>query len=354
MKPRHLLFLIPLLLLAACGKTSAPVDRYSKFDGILDYAKPVAFGEDNDVYVFCGKENWKALEAQLRGSVEREVSLVYQEKYFNLIPTDIKDVNKYLQYKNLIFAGDLSSTDEVSSYMRSSVAKDFVTRVKQTGGELFIAKNHNSRDQLVLYLMGKDGQSLADITRLQANSVFSLLLKRYTERIGYQAFRGKIIGSKFWKDYPFSLKVPDTFRLYSNDVKSRFLSLLYRSKMKDRSIPDKYITVYYEDMPTNQVTADWVFAKRLEQWKTHFDGDVIRKDKIRTERFKFAGYEGFRLIGPWENQKLLVGGAFQTMAFWHEKTKRAYLVDNMVFFPAGDKLPSLMELYVISSSLEIK
>ncbi|HPS39051.1 MAG TPA: DUF4837 family protein [Candidatus Cloacimonadota bacterium] len=351
-----LLCLIPLLLLlvlAACGKTSVPADRYTKYDKMLDYSKPLAFGEDEDVYVLCGKENWTALEATLRATIERTVSLVYPEKYFNLIPVEIKDVASYLPYKNLIFVGDLASADEVSAYMRSSLAKDYIVRVRQTGGDLFIAKNHNSRDQIVLYLLGKDSQSLIDITRLQENSIFSLLLKRLTERKAYQAFRGKIIPPKFWKPYPFSMKVPDTFRLYSNDVKGRFLSLLYRARIPDRSIPDKYISVYYEDMPVNKVDADWAFNKRLEIWKTHFDGDLIRKDKLRSEKFKFAGFEGYRLIGSWENQKMLIGGAFQTMVFWHEKTKRAYLVDNMVFFPAGEKLPLLLELHAISSTLEI-
>ncbi len=350
--------LIPLILIAlgfSCGKKQAtPSARYTAFDKMLNYAKPLAFGEDSDVYVFASAKNWQMLELLLRSSIERKVRLVYEEAYFNLIKVELKDVDKYLQYKNLLFIGDLKAKDEITQYMLSSLNPGYPQRVQQSGGDLFTARNHNSRDQIILYLLGKDKNSLSNTATLQSDNIFSLLLKRYGERQAYQAFRGKVIEAGFWKPYPFSMQIPDTYRLYSNDKAGRFLSFLYRARIPDREIPDKYISVYYEDMPADEVTADWLFNKRQELWQARFEGDTIRKENLRSEAFKFAGYQGYRISGPWENQKLVIGGAFQTMAFWHPDSKRAYLIDNSVFFPAGDKLAILLELHMISSSLRIK
>lgn len=356
MKQIVTLILLSLLLitLGSCQRDKAPVDRFTAFDKILDYAKPLAFGEDEDIYVFCGTQNWIQLEPVLRASLERTVGLVYDEKYFNLIPAEYSRLKELLPYKNLIFAGDLGSADDVSVHMRSSLPQSHIQRVQQSGGDLFVAKNHNSRDQVILYLLGQDSQNLLRVTNLQSGNLFSILLQRYGQRLAYQAFRGKVIDKGFWKNFPFTMQVPDTFRLYSNDAPARFLSLLYRSRMENRGIPDKYISIYYEDMQADSIDGDWLFNKRNEVWAAKFEGDQIFRDKIRMERFNFAGYQGWRLIGPWENHKHLIGGAFQCVAFWHPESKRAYLVDNSVYFPAGDKLSILLELYMISSTLKIK
>jgi hypothetical protein len=353
---RYLLIILSLIILtlAACGKSQAPADRYTAYDNILDYAKPLAFGEDNDVYVFCGKQNWQALESLLRRSIEREISLVYNERYFNLIPVELKRFNELYPYKNLVFIGDLNGTDDVSTHMRSSLPKDYLDRVSQTGGDLFISKNHHSRDQIILYLLGSDSAKLVNIAMIQSDNIFNNLLKRYAERLAYQSFRTKVISPDFWENYPFTMKVPNNYRLYSNDGPGRFLSLLYRSRAENREIPDKYISVYYETMQADSVSENWLFEKRNQIWGKYFEGDTIFKDKIRMERFKFAGYDGWRLIGPWENRTHLIGGAFQSFGFWHPESKRAYIVDNSVYFPAGDKLAILLELQMIARTLVIK
>lgn len=349
------LSLLPLLfLLSSCKSRKASSERYTAFDNILDYAKPIAFGEDNDIYVFCGNKNWKSLEPVLRSSLERTVGLVYNEQYFHLIPVELSKLGEMLPYKNLIFAGDLKSMDEVSLHMRRSLPQSHLDQVQQSGGQLFVAKNHDSRDQVILYLLGTEPEQLFKVTYLQSTNIFRIMLERYSQRLAYQAFRGKVIGPDFWKNFPFSLQVPDTYRLYSNDAPARFLSLLYRSRMEKREIPDKYISIYYEPMQADSVDGQWLLNKRNEIWGKKFEGDHVPQDKVRMERSNFAGYNGWKLIGPWENHKLLIGGAFQSMGFWDARTKRAYIIDNSVYFPAGDKLSILVELYMISSTLKLK
>lgn len=342
-----------LLLLASCQGKKASSERYTAYDKIMDYAKPLAFGEDEDIYVFCGSKNWQSLEPVLRSNLERTVGLVYNEKYFNLIPAELSKLGEMLPYKNLIFAGDLQSSDEVSVHMRQSLPQAHLDQVQQTGGQLFVAKNHNSRDQVILYLMGTEPEQLFRVTNLQSGNLFRILLERYSQRLAFQAFRGKVIGADFWKNFPFSLKVPDTYRLYSNDAPGRFLSLLYRSRMESREIPDKYISVYYEPMQADSIDGEWLLNKRNEIWGAKFEGDFVPRDKVRMERSNFAGFSGWKLIGPWENHTHLIGGAFQSMGFWDPETKRAYIVDNSVYFPAGDKLSILMELYMISSTFKL-
>lgn len=349
-----LILSILILLLAGCKGSGAKSARFTKYDDMIDHSKPIAFGEDELVHVFCGDETWKFLEPHLGGIIEREIGLVYNEKYFRMQRVDIKDISSLSKFKNLVFFGDLTSEDAVSQYMTKSLATEFIERVQSSGGDMFVAKNHWVRDQLVIYLLGKDRDSLLNIAGVQANQMFSKLLERYTMRLAYQAYLSKVLPEAFWEHYPFTMQIPETYRLYSNDKVNRFVSFIYRARQQNREIPDKYISIYYEDMPENLVDQNWVIAKRREIGTRHFEGDIIEDENLRVERFSFAGYEGWRILGPWKNLKHMVGGGFQAHGFWDPQSKRAYLVDNSVFFPAGDKLPSLLELYMISSTFRIK
>lgn len=355
---RIILMLTCLLVLIGCrgsgAGSTAVSQRYTKFDEIIDPAKPIAFGEDYDVYVFCGTGNWSRLEGFIRSTIEREMFIVYNERYFDLHLADIREFDRLSKYRNLILIGDLSSGDAVSRHIINTLSADHVERVRQSGGELYITKNRWVRDQIVLYLVAENSEKLEQLAAAQANNLFSILLKRLTERIAYHTYLTKTIPADFWAHYPFTMQIPENYRLYSNDKTGRFLSFLYRARQPNRSIPDKFISVYYEPMETDSVDSAWLISKRAELAEKYYDGDTFDAHNIRRERFTLAGHNGWRIIGPWENRKHLVGGGFQSFAFWHAPSKRAYLIDNSVFFAAGDKLPILLELYMISSTFQIK
>lgn len=350
---RKIIFILTIgLLLAGCGKSTKESARYTRFDDLISSGKPLAMGDERDVYLFCDRDNWTALKPFIQSSIEREILLVYPEQYFQLIPTDISELPKYSGYRNLLFIGDLESGGRVSQHMQETVHKDFISRVRQSGGDLFVAKNFASRDQLTMYLMGSNPLNLGKIGALQSDKIFDLLIKRYALRQAFQAYQQPVIPSSFFEPYPFNLKIPNTFSLYSNDKLGRFLSFIYRARAENREIPDKYLNIYYEELPQNELSFEWLLQKRQALGKKYFEGDIFDEDTVRKEHTKLGGHEALRIVGAWKNEEHLIGGAFQSYAFWHEG--KAYIVDNIVFFPAGDKLPSLIELYVISNSIEIK
>ena len=349
---RWMILILALLLLMGCTGSKEEA-RNPEYDDLIDNGKALAMGDERDVYVFCDATNWSKVQGIIRGSIERELMLVYKEKYFNLILTDIAEYPKYEKHRNLILIGDLASSGKVSTHMKQSLVQDFITRVQQSGADLLIAKNFASRDQLIMYLLATDAENLLKISAFQSENIFQLLLKRYRDRLGYQAYQQKLIPASFFKPYPFSLKIPDNYTLYSNDRKGNFLSFLYRARMQNREIPDKYINIYYEDMAEeNQLTHDWFIEKRQMLGDKYFEGDVFDPAQVRKDGLGFAGFNALRLTGAWTNAKHMIGGAFQSFAFWHNG--KAYIVDNSVYFPAGDKLSVLQELFVISESIRLK
>jgi hypothetical protein len=349
-----LFFLMLLGLVSSCGKGAGDSSKYSFYESTVDTSKPPAWGSDEDIHILCDTETWKLAENFLRRSLERQVYVVVNEQYFHLIKADIREMDTISKYKNLLFMGDLKSRDAVSQHVRNTIPERMNQRVKNTGAEMFVAKNRWVKDQLIVYMVGSSRENLLRLLISQNNRLFNLFVNRYGERLAYQAYLTKVIPEEFFEPYPFSIKIPQSYRLFSDDKANRFLSFLYRMRSEAREYPDKYISIYYENMPADSLNLDWLIAKRRELAARYYDGDEFEVEKIRSERLSFGTYNAMRLLGPWKNPKHDIGGGFQTFAFYDAAQKRAYLIDNVVYYPAGDKLPQLMELEKISVTFRTK
>lgn len=343
-----------LLILASCGKKEAQPGKFSFYEGTVDSGKPIAWGEDRDIYVFCDEPVWKLAEDMLRRSLERETYIVVNERYFNLIRADISEIEQLIKFKNLLFMGDLKSKGAVSEHLRNSMQDRMIERVQNSGGELFVAKNRWVNDQLVVYMVGDKAENLLKLNILQTNRLYTEFLNRFAERLAYQAYRTKLVPEEFFEAYPFTLKIPESFQLYHNAKANNFLSFLYRMRSESREFPDRYISVYYEDMPTDTLRVNWLLTRRKELAFKYYDEDEFDPKLLRSENVTLGKYKALRILGPWQNRKHDIGGGFQAFAFYDHAQKRAYLIDNSVYYPAGDKLPELLLLQKISATFKTK
>ncbi len=355
MKKLILSLAVLLLVLAGCGRDSVASNRFEKYDRLIDPAKPIAYGEDNEVHLFAEGAALAAVRAPLETSLNREETIVQPERYFSVNFQPAAELNAFKPYKNLVLCGTLAGQDPVSLHITTTLAPDLVSAARTSGAELFVLRNHYTRDQLVLYLLAKDSAALAKLAADRSDQIFGYLLERYRQRLAWAAYQNPVIEAKFFASRPFSLQVPNIYRLWKDEKAGRFLSFIFQPSKPTRAKADKYISVYYEPMAANAVTPDWVYKTRQQLGLMFMDGDQIYQDRYRAEPDRIAGFDGLRLTGHWVNPgNGGFGGGFQTWAFWHEPTKTAWLIDNIAYFPDGWKLPALLELGMLSQSLELK
>ena len=62
---KFMLFLLLLPILFACSKEGSKIERYTVYDKVIDHSKPLAMGDDRDVYVFCDSLAGKVLNLLL-------------------------------------------------------------------------------------------------------------------------------------------------------------------------------------------------------------------------------------------------------------------------------------------------
>jgi len=271
--PRLLVILITASVLSSCGQKSGKTDKYSFYETAMDTSKPLSWGNDRDIYVFCDEATWQGLSAFLKSSLEREMYVVVNEKYFTLIKSDINDLDKLIHYKNLLFLGDLKSKAAVSEHLRNSIDKRMTERVQNSGGEIFVARNRWVNDQLIIYMLGDNVENLVKLSVMQANRLFNLFLNRLGERLAYQVYQTKVIPEEFFEPYPFIIKIPENYRLFHDDKKNRLLSFMYRMRSETREYPDKYVSIYYETIADDSLKLDWILAKRKHLADKYHDKD---------------------------------------------------------------------------------
>ncbi len=74
---KYMIFLLLLLVLFACSKEGGKIDRYTIYDKVIDHSKPLAMGDDRDVYVFCDSLDWQGLKPFIGSAIEQQIIIVY-------------------------------------------------------------------------------------------------------------------------------------------------------------------------------------------------------------------------------------------------------------------------------------
>jgi len=351
MKKMILFAVLVMLALIGC---SSKTDKYTKYENLQDNRKPISWGQDRVIYVFADDPVWKYAETPLRETLERYEFTSNNEQYFEVNRADIKNIDQFFRFRNLIFLCDLESNLPVAEYVKHVLPKEKLFEIQKNRVGVFKDQNMWANDQQVMFVGGDNLQDLLKITILQKQTIFKIFSDRLDARTAFHVYQMPVLSKEYFQDYPFTLKVPEQYRIYKNDPKGHFLSFLYRNLHESDDTPDKYISVYYDKMDTDQVTQDWLIKKRADfAWK-YFDQDEFKMEDINISQVSFNNKTAWQISGRWQNKKYKIGGAFRSIAFWEPKQKTAYIRDSSVFFPAGEKLSYLLELQAISNSFQIK
>jgi len=338
---------IILIIILGCSQkdnTKKATDRG------IDPHKPMSWGHKQTVYVFADDNVWKYAKGHLVKTLERLRFTTENEKVFVVKRAPIDNLDNFYKFNNLIFFCDLESNDPVSTYIKEIMGSKVELEVTENLVGMYTKENVWANDQFVLFILGSNEPNLLKFNILQSHNTFDLFKDKLFDRIRRQLYKTSIYSDNSFKAFPWTLNLPKKYILYKNDTANNFISYIARLRNK----PDRYISVYFQKIPKEGFSRDWLKETRKKiSWK-YYDEDEFYDKDVRMEKYKLAGHQGWRLTGRWQNKKHSVGGAFQSFAFYDEINGRAYLIDNSVYHPDGEKLEALYELEIISSTLKLK
>ena len=343
MKKLFLIFFV-VLMIFSCGKDNKRYKNYKT----SDIHKPRAWGQLQKVYVFADDDIWKKAKVILEKSLTRSYFTTEDEKYFEVERAKYDDIEQFYKYNNLIFLANLKSHDNVSEHVKSIMQQTTLDNVKKSGAGIYPTNNLWANDQIVSFIIADTPKNLINIIQLQSDEIFNIFKRKLYARIKERIYRRDLYSAKAFSKLPWTMDINKNYILYKEG--KGFTSFINRIITK----PDKYVSVYYESMPQDNVDKNWMKKIRAKIGSDYFEGDVIDSLFVDSRKDKIAGYSCYKMYGRWQNAKYYIGGAFQSYAFYDKKNKIAYLIDNSVYYPAGYKLLSLIELEILSNTFKVK
>jgi hypothetical protein len=351
MKGRYLFIILLIALTFGCNKAEKQVTQ-NLSQQISN--KPLSWGKDQVIYVFADQEMWQEMETDIKANLERTFLTTSEETMFDIERADITKIDDFYKFRNLLFLADVSDNEPVAQYVTKQLQGELIDNVKTDGYAFYYKSDLWAQDQVVCFLLSDTVTQMKSLHANLKDMVFDKYREALKNRIA-RTYSYKVTKSdEIFQDLPYELNIPKQFTIYKDMKDKNMLSFLYRHYKEKGDKPDKYISIYYEKADKNPISDEWLIKVRSKMGWDLYDKDEIDPAQVKIESFDWKDIKGFRLYGRWSNFQYIMGGAFQSYAFWDERTKTAYFIDNSIFFPAGDKLYHLMELEAISQTIRIK
>ncbi|MCL2065711.1 MAG: DUF4837 family protein [Candidatus Cloacimonetes bacterium] len=318
---------------------------------ITNPRKPRAWGHPQTIYVFADIQVWSMNQPIVSHSLERYFFTTENEQLFQLELRDIERFRDTNRFNNIIFLADINSDQPVSTFVKSVMSENVIDSVRQRNASMFMNNNLWASDQLVMFFLGDNPESLRTFLFENRNTYFQLFYDRFIARLTYSSRRLKGLDDSIFANLPFMMYIPETYRVFRSDLENNFISFIWRSREDQERNPDLYISVYWEYADENPLHDDWLFEKRTDLAWNHYDEDEFSENDVMRGLKNLGDRQVWFLSGRWQNQKYFIGGTFQSFAFYDEELQIAYLIDTSVYFPAGAKLKYLLELEGLAKTL---
>ena len=333
--------------------------------GEIQPYKPRAVGPEGNMTVLIDSVQWNgAVGEQLRQTLGGPIyTLPAPEPMFNLTRgalTSQRAFEMIKRQKNVVIVAPLSDTTTVAEFI-SSRLDEGAREMVNSGVSAFIPRDNLwSQDQLVAYVTAATPEELAGAIQERSGDLLYEFNKKTRERTQKEMFekgRQFDIEQQLMDRYDFAVNVQHDY-LVAEDTTNFVLLRRIISSESWRSL-----FVYFEENANpDDLTAEWIFAKRDSLSKLYMEGNVIgyveidRRRPLTTENINFLGKYGFESRGLWHmvadtergKEPLGMGGPFLSYAFYDEESGRNYIIDGMIFAPNFPKREFLRQLEVIA------
>lgn len=334
-----LLLSLCLLILAGCQKRDS------------------LYGSENKIVLLADDSDWAVVEQAAKSAFEREYFTPQPERVFTLVKIAPDDLDSFTKWRNICVVATLETGGKVGEILKSMLSERDVDRVEQDSSFVFRKKDPWTKDQLLIVVVAKNGQTLLERIEQKKEMLFSLF-DQHTSVLASKLVepnaQTKAIADSLAQEYGWQMRIQRDFMHATSSSEDRFVWLR-------RLNPQRWVFVHwFETDDPSLLSKEWMIETRNRLAAKYYRGDVIvdKVDETTQEEFTqdqvvdFLGKYALRLDGHWDNAELGVGGAFRSYCFYDENSSRLYLIDLAVLAPGERKLPYIRQLDAMAHTFE--
>lgn len=329
-------------------------------------AFPAALGKANEIVVIADKNIWEGPEGDsLRFYFASAYPMMPRpEPMFDLrhfTPLDLEANVLRRELRTYILLGDLSDKTSATSKM---IIKDlgeqrYQEALKGEGFDSTVGQNKWARGQLVIYLFGKDRQSLPEVIRTRfpsaAHRVYQHDMKQLKSN-AYAAGFNPLIQNELKNQMNVDFKIPaDYIKAMFNEEQNLFW---FRKETSDASmnIAIRKLAYSSKDQLTEEYIKSSINEYGEEFVKTDTEGSYWQINDRDLPTYKNTkdqnGNYTVEIRGIWEMTEDFMGGPYFAYAILGKDKKELLIVNCFVDAPSKEKRDLMQQLDLITSTID--
>lgn len=328
--------------------------------------KPLAISKTNDVVVVAGKNLWEGATGDtLRYYFESPFPItpnpepIFNLRYFTFEQIDAEQLRRQLRtYLVLINLADTSAGEY--KMFRSDLGEQKYSELINTGVKLIFGRDKWARDQMIIYLVGKD---IADLNESISSNFTRITEKIYahddSQRQAATFYSGENaeLQSKLELDFGIKAKIPKEYlkALYlendkivwlRRDSKKSIINFMI-NKIDGQSgiIDDKQFVLQNINRLGKLVTAET-------------KGSVLianeRDMPVLEFNMEINGNEAIEFRGIWEMTKDFMGGPYIAYLIKDKSSGNYVFFFGFTYGPGDDKKEYLQQLMTIAKTIDFR
>jgi hypothetical protein len=331
--------------------------------------RPRAVGEEGEITVVMDSSHWTGApgEAFQKNVTPWVETLPVAERYFKMRHLELSEgtYDRVQALKNVVIAGALSDSTNETAFLRRRLSDEAEQAILD--GQIAVVPKPNlwRRSQRVYYVAAATPEALAQAFQEQGPKVRRTFKEATLQRIKrdmYEEGRRSAVEDSLMSRHGFTINLQPTFQIAADTTTaSEGFVWLRRLLAETRR---EFFVYYVDDVSPDQITREWIYAKRDSLTRRHLQGNVTGFVKIDyrrpldTEQTTFLDRYGFETHGLWymatpvegsdEFRPVGGGGPFVNFTFYDQATDRVYMLDGSVFAPDFDKLNFLRHMEVMA------
>lgn len=347
MSRKHLL--LAGLFFSACGT--------GQFE---ENSLPDAVGSPGELVIVSDDTIWmgKAGEQIRKTYGAEQPGLPQSEPWFKLIRFDEGKFNSVTRkYRTILLVTTLDNNSKTGRYIRDLLGEKQYSQQLTDSTFLFIeTANRWARGQQVLYLIGKDGPSLARAVERKQGELLAFLNNKELQRLKLSIEkkpRNKEAEKLLADSCGLRMAIPKSYKL--KRLNSSFAWLLREDDEKTLNL---FIALRpYEQL--EQFTANSILAYKDSITRVNIAGPTERSYYTTEYLFPpdtlvadFSGNYALQLRGLWRVENDFMGGPFIHTTGLDQKRTRLVSMEGFVYFPKEKKRELLRELEAIIAGIK--
>ena len=323
---------IILILSCACDYKN---DSYGNFDEIIVIA-------DSNLYL--------NVRPQVEQIFDRYIYTPHVERSFLLNYQTYERLGIFQMRRNLLFLAILDGEDAVSKYISNALSEEVKNAIRS--GRIFqiFHRDFFASDQMAIILCAENLSDLKDKMKNQADAIYTELEDYHFERLSKIMFlraEQKLLEEYFANTMGWEMRIQHDYFVAQESSDKNFVWLR-------RLKPDRSLFVFRQKASALPDGEEWLINLRDSITTQYFEGDSVEISDTYIQRINFNERPALKMVGVWQNHKLLVGGPFRTFVLHDPNKNYVYLIDFQVTAPGKRKKPFLDQLEVMARSFRIR